>query len=163
MTVLDNYMFRPLLAIFRLSSRELKVLLHIVCTRVMERSLHPGFCCVIVNYYFKHLNWHSCVWLRTLSNFHTHTAGLTHLQLPTKRKITIQLCVFPKFVISVRDGHCDYSPLAQKRKSYATERCSGLFSKGGRWHSDIYFNFPYTNRRLEEKERSVSFNSAVRG
>jgi len=26
MTILDNYMFRPLLAIFRLSSRELKVL-----------------------------------------------------------------------------------------------------------------------------------------
>jgi len=26
-TILDNYMFRPLLAIFRLSSRELKVLL----------------------------------------------------------------------------------------------------------------------------------------
>jgi len=29
MTILDNYMFRPLLAIFRLSSRELKVLLYI--------------------------------------------------------------------------------------------------------------------------------------
>ena len=28
MTVLDNYMFRPLLAIFRLSSRELKVLVY---------------------------------------------------------------------------------------------------------------------------------------
>ena len=28
MTILDNYMFRPLLAIFRLSLRELKVLLH---------------------------------------------------------------------------------------------------------------------------------------
>ena len=27
MTILDNYMFRPLLAIFRLSLRELKVLL----------------------------------------------------------------------------------------------------------------------------------------
>ena len=26
MTILDNYMFRPLLAIFRLSSRELEVL-----------------------------------------------------------------------------------------------------------------------------------------
>ena len=29
MTILDNYMFRPLLAIFRLSLRELKVLLYI--------------------------------------------------------------------------------------------------------------------------------------
>jgi len=28
MTILDNYMFRSLLAIFRLSSRELKVLLY---------------------------------------------------------------------------------------------------------------------------------------
>ena len=28
MTILDNYMFRPLLAIFRLSSKELKVLLY---------------------------------------------------------------------------------------------------------------------------------------
>jgi len=28
MTILDNYMFRPLLAIFMLSSRELKVLLY---------------------------------------------------------------------------------------------------------------------------------------
>ena len=31
MTILDSYMFRPLLAIFRLSSRELKVLLYILC------------------------------------------------------------------------------------------------------------------------------------
>ena len=42
MTILDNYMFRPLLAIFRLSLRELKVLLYTMCARVMERSLHPG-------------------------------------------------------------------------------------------------------------------------
>ena len=40
MTILDSYMFRPLLAIFKLSSRELKVLLYILCARVMERSLH---------------------------------------------------------------------------------------------------------------------------
>ena len=33
MTVLDNYMFRPLLAIFILSSRELKVLLYTGCPR----------------------------------------------------------------------------------------------------------------------------------
>ena len=43
MTILDNYMFRPLLAIFRLSSRELKVLLYIMCAHAMERALHPGF------------------------------------------------------------------------------------------------------------------------
>jgi len=42
-TVLDNYMFWPLLAIFRLSSRELKVLLYIMCAHMMERSLHQGF------------------------------------------------------------------------------------------------------------------------
>jgi len=43
MTILDNYMFRPLLDIFRLSSRELKVLLYTMYAHVMERSLHPGF------------------------------------------------------------------------------------------------------------------------
>jgi len=32
-----------LLAIFRLSSTELKVLLYILRAHVMERSLHPGF------------------------------------------------------------------------------------------------------------------------
>jgi len=32
MTILDNYMFRPLLAIFRLSS---KVLLYIMCTHII--------------------------------------------------------------------------------------------------------------------------------
>ena len=43
MTILENYMFSPLLTIFRLSSRELKVLLYIMCARMMERSLHSGF------------------------------------------------------------------------------------------------------------------------
>jgi len=43
MAILDNYMFQPLLAIFRLSSRELKVLLYILCVHVMERSWHLGF------------------------------------------------------------------------------------------------------------------------
>jgi len=43
MTILDNYMFRPLLVIFRLSSRELKVLLYTLCAHVMNRALHPGF------------------------------------------------------------------------------------------------------------------------
>jgi hypothetical protein len=43
MTILSNYMFRPILAIFRLSSRELKALLYILCAHVMERDLHPGF------------------------------------------------------------------------------------------------------------------------
>jgi len=42
MTILDNYMFRPLLAIFRLSSRELKVLLYTLCAHVMQRSLNTG-------------------------------------------------------------------------------------------------------------------------
>ena len=38
MAILDNYMFRPLLAIFRLSSRELKVL-HIHGARTWCRDL----------------------------------------------------------------------------------------------------------------------------
>ena len=49
MTILDNYMFRPLLAIFRLSLRELKVLPYIMWAHMVERSIRPG--CVIVNYY----------------------------------------------------------------------------------------------------------------
>ena len=36
MTILDNYMFRPLLAIFRLSSRELKVLLYILTYSMVQ-------------------------------------------------------------------------------------------------------------------------------
>ena len=40
MAILDNYIFRPLLAIFRLSSRELKVLLYILCAHVVQRSVH---------------------------------------------------------------------------------------------------------------------------
>jgi len=43
MTILENYMFRPLLSIFNLSLRELKVLLYILCAHMMERSVHPGF------------------------------------------------------------------------------------------------------------------------
>jgi hypothetical protein len=42
MTILDNYMFQPLLAIFSLSSRELKVLQHTLCAHVMQRSLHTA-------------------------------------------------------------------------------------------------------------------------
>jgi len=42
MAILDNYMFRPVLAIFRLSSRELKVLLCTLCVHVVQRSLHTG-------------------------------------------------------------------------------------------------------------------------
>jgi len=38
MTILDNYMFRPLVAIFRLSLRERKVLLHNVRARDGEIS-----------------------------------------------------------------------------------------------------------------------------
>jgi len=36
MAILDNYMFRTLLAIFRLSSRELKVLLYTLCAHVVQ-------------------------------------------------------------------------------------------------------------------------------
>jgi len=42
MDILDNYMFRPLLAMFRLFSRELKVLLYTLCANLMQRSLHMG-------------------------------------------------------------------------------------------------------------------------
>ena len=42
MAILDNYMFRPLLTFFRLSSRELKVLLYTLCTHVVHRSVHTG-------------------------------------------------------------------------------------------------------------------------
>jgi len=41
MAILDNYMFRPLLAICRLPSRELKkVLLYTLCAHVVQRSVH---------------------------------------------------------------------------------------------------------------------------
>jgi len=39
MAALDNYMFRPLLAIFRLSSKKLKVLLYRLGSHVMQSSL----------------------------------------------------------------------------------------------------------------------------
>ena len=38
MAILDNYMFRPLLAIFRLSSREFKVLLYILCVHKQTKT-----------------------------------------------------------------------------------------------------------------------------
>jgi len=40
MAILDNYMFQPILAIFRLSSRELKVLLYSLGVHVVQRYLH---------------------------------------------------------------------------------------------------------------------------
>ena len=40
MAILDNYMFLPLLAIFRMSSREFKVLLYTLCSHVVQRSVH---------------------------------------------------------------------------------------------------------------------------
>jgi len=40
MAILDNYMFRPLLAILRFSSRELKVLLYTLSVHVVQRSVH---------------------------------------------------------------------------------------------------------------------------
>jgi len=42
MAILDNYMLRPILAIFRLSSRELKVLLYILSAHMVLRSLYTG-------------------------------------------------------------------------------------------------------------------------
>jgi len=48
MAILDNYMFRPLLAIFKLSSRELKVLLYIYIVRARGAEISTsGLCCVI--------------------------------------------------------------------------------------------------------------------
>ena len=50
MAIIDNYVFRPLLAIFRLSSRELNlqltVLLYKLKAHVVQRSLHhvPAQC-----------------------------------------------------------------------------------------------------------------------
>ena len=38
MAIQDNYMFRPLLALFRLSSRELKVLIYTLATRPYRAS-----------------------------------------------------------------------------------------------------------------------------
>ena len=40
MAILDNYMFRPSLAVFRLSSRELKVLLYTLSARTWCRDLY---------------------------------------------------------------------------------------------------------------------------
>ena len=40
MAIPGNYMFRLLLAIFRLSSVELKVLLYTLCAHVLQRSQH---------------------------------------------------------------------------------------------------------------------------
>jgi len=42
MSILDNYMFRPLLAIFRLSSRELKVLLYNVELKFSKKQAEDG-------------------------------------------------------------------------------------------------------------------------
>ena len=42
MAILDSYMFRHLLAIFRLFSRELKVLLCTLSENVVQKSLHTG-------------------------------------------------------------------------------------------------------------------------
>jgi len=54
MTILDNYMFWPLLAIFRLSSRELKVLLHIHIVRGRDGEISTsGLYCVICNFYIE--------------------------------------------------------------------------------------------------------------
>ena len=44
MAILDNYMFRPLLAIFRLSSRELKVIIYTLCAR-RQATVHLRCVC----------------------------------------------------------------------------------------------------------------------
>jgi len=49
MAILDNYMFRPLLAIFRLSSRELKVLLYTLSAHVVQRSVHTGLIAYVIS------------------------------------------------------------------------------------------------------------------
>jgi len=46
MTILDNYMFWPLLAIFRLSSTELKVLLYITC-KARDGEISPSRACTL--------------------------------------------------------------------------------------------------------------------
>jgi len=69
MAIIDNYMFRPLLAIFRLSSREPKVLLYTLCAHVVQRYLHGvvrPVCSVVFDYI-------------TFPIF-THTTGITHFQ-----------------------------------------------------------------------------------
>ena len=42
MAILDNYMFRPLLAIFGSSSRDLKVPVYTLSAHVVQRSLYTG-------------------------------------------------------------------------------------------------------------------------
>jgi len=49
MAILDNYMFRPILAIFRLSSREIKVLLYTLSVHVVQRSLHMGLIAYVIS------------------------------------------------------------------------------------------------------------------
>jgi len=53
--ILDNYMFRPLLVIFRLSSRELKVLLYTLRAHVVQRSLHTS----LIAYCNFHMWWYA--------------------------------------------------------------------------------------------------------
>ena len=76
-------MFRHLLAIFRLSSRELKVLLYIYIVGPFKTTWRwpvTAETCSCVEWPLKRLNWHSCVWRHTVSNFHTHN-GMTHCQV----------------------------------------------------------------------------------
>ena len=74
MAILDNYMFRPLLAIFRLSSRELKVLLYTLCAHVVQRSLYIRSLLRNAISICGGMLWQS-QW--TLSNFHTHNGDDT--------------------------------------------------------------------------------------
>jgi len=83
MTILDNYMFRPLLAIFRLSSRQRKVLLYILyiyiyIVRARDGEISTsGLCCVIGNFCVECGSMLSLCLTNTLSSFHTHNADDT--------------------------------------------------------------------------------------
>ena len=68
MTILDNYMFRPLLAIFMLSLRELSRTLSSLIDNLKMASRGRNMSSNIV---IKRLNWQSCVWLHTLSSYYT--------------------------------------------------------------------------------------------
>jgi len=74
MAILDNYMFRPLLAIFRLSSREIKFLIYTLSAHVVQRSVHRALLRNVIS-----------ICGGTLSSFHIYTTGMTHFQ-ETKTK-----------------------------------------------------------------------------
>jgi len=76
MAILDNYMFRPSLAIFRLSSRELKVLLYTLCAHVVQRCLHTGL--IVINIATKYTLIDTVVFDYIPFPIFIHTMGMTH-------------------------------------------------------------------------------------